>query len=114
MVGEGDNQALYWVVKDGEDLHFKKLIENVDRGTIYEQLGDLYTKLQEEISNREEADSEIWGDKDNILEDLNSIKKISDVIDIERKKLEKLHREFNAAVGVADRDIIEYLKTLPY
>ena len=114
VVGEGDNQALYWVVKDEEGLHFKKLIENVDRETIYEQLGDLYTKLQEEISNREEADSEIWGDKDNVLEDLNSIKKISDVIDVERKKLEKLHREFNATVGVTDRDIIEYLKTLPY
>lgn len=114
VVGEGDNQALYWIVKDEEGLHFKKLIENVDRETIYEQLGDLYTKLQEEISNREEADLEIWGDKENVLQDLNSIKKISDVVDIERKKLEKLHNEFNASIGVTDRDIIEYLKTLPY
>lgn len=114
VVGEGDHQALYWIIKEDGQLRFKKLIENADRNIIYNDLTDLYAKLQQEIADREAADVEIWGDKDSIIESLNSIKKISDALDIEIKKLDKLHNEFNAAIGVEDRDIIEYLKTLPY
>ena len=114
IVGEGESQSLYWVVKEGSELVYKKLIDSVDRNSIYTQLEELSQKLEQEINDREESDNEIWGDKDNIPEELNSIKKISEAIDIEKRKLEKLHNEFNSAIGVSDRDIIEYLKTLPY
>lgn len=115
IVGEGDEQSLYWVIKDGDNLFFKKLLENVDRDNILSQLTNLETQLQQEITKREADVYEIWGDdKENILSSLNSIKKISDALNIEIKKLSKLHDEFNATIGVTDRDIIEYLKTLPY
>lgn len=115
IVGTGDDQALYWVVQEGNELQFNKLLQKIDRDNIYDQLTNLQAQLQTEILDRENADKEIWGDdKENILTGLNSIKKISDALDIEIKKLEKLHNEFNAVVGTTDRDIIEYLKTLPY
>ena len=116
IVGTGDTQSLYWVIKEADEtLVFKKLLEGVDRSNILNQLDNLQNKLQEEITNRENAISEVWGDeKDNVLSGLNSIKKISDALNIEIKKLNKLHDEFNALVGTADRDIIAYLQTLPY
>lgn len=115
IVGEGDSQSLYWVVKDGEQLTFKKLLENIDRDNIYTDIANLQTQLQQEIATREAEIAELWGDdKNNVLTGLNSIKKISDALNLEIKKFNKLHDEFNALVGVPDRDIIEYLKTLPY
>lgn len=112
IVGEGDNQALYWVVKEGNTLLFKKLIEKVDRDTIYQDLTNLHKQLQEEIANRENADSEIWGGE--VSEEFNSIKKLADALSSEIQNLDKLHNEFNAAIGSDNEDIISYLQTLPY
>ena len=97
VVGEGEHQALYWIVKEGEQLVFKKLIEQIDRNTIYQDLTDLNNKLQEEIDNRTESEQ-----------------KLSEALTTAIEKLDKLHNEFNAAIGVEDQDIIEYLRTLPY
>ena len=115
IVGEGNNQALYWVVKEGDQLTFKKLLEGIDRENFLDMFVDLFGKLEKEIKKREEEVAELWGDeKTNVLTGLNSIKKISDALNIEIKKLNKLHDEFNAVVGTPDKDIVEYLKTLPY
>lgn len=97
VVGKGEHQALYWIVKEGEQLVFKKLIEQIDRNTIYQDLTDLNNKLQEEIDNRTESEQ-----------------KLSEALTTAIEKLDKLHNEFNAAIGVEDQDIIEYLRTLPY
>lgn len=97
VVGEGEHQALYWIVKEGEQLVFKKLIEEIDRNTIYQDLIDLNNKLQEEIDNRTESEQ-----------------KLSEALTNTIDELDKLHGEFNTAIGVEDQDIVEYLKTLPY
>lgn len=97
VVGKGEHQALYWIVKEGEQLVFKKLIEQIDRNTIYQDLTDLNNELQEEIDNRTESEQ-----------------KLSEALTTAIEKLDKLHNEFNAAIGVEDQDIIEYLRTLPY
>lgn len=115
IVGEGKSQSLYWVVKNGEELQFEKLIEDIDIDNIQQELTNLQTKLQEEITTREQEVSEIWGDdKESILTGLNNIKKISEALNTQIRNYNKLHEEFNAAVGTSDRDIIEYLKSLPY
>lgn len=115
IVGDGDEQSLYWVIKEGENLYFKKLLESVDRDNILDDILNLQKELEEEVAIKEAQIAELWGDdKENILTGLDSIKKISEALNIEIKKLTKLHDEFNAAIGTSDRDIIEYLKTLPY
>ncbi len=115
IVGEGNSQSLYWVVEEDGELVFKKLLEDIDRDQLYQEIQDLRDDLQEEITTREQEILELWGDeKENIISELNSIKKISEALNTEIIKLDKLHNEFNATVGTTDKDIIEYLKTLPY
>lgn len=130
--GDG-KQALYWVVKKqtNDDLEFVKLIENIDIDTIDGQLEDLQNKLEEEIRNRKDGETAIWGTNDptNVPEELNSlldlatavtnlIKKVQDIhkelIDSDESIHKSLKTEIKATVGTQEDDIVSYLKTLPY
>lgn len=126
--GDG-KQALYWVVKKqtNDELEFVKLIENIDIDTITEQLESLSEKLAEEIKNRKESETAIWGTNDptNIPEDLNSILDLSVAITDLTKTVNDIHNELidadksiknevKALAGTEQDDVVEYLKTLPY
>lgn len=130
--GDG-KQALYWVVKKqtNDDLEFVKLIENIDIDTIDGQLEDLYNRLEEEIKNRKDGETAIWGTNDptNVPEELNSlldlatavtnlIKEVQDIhkelIDSDESIRKSLKTEIKATVGTQENDIVSYLKTLPY
>lgn len=130
--GDG-KQALYWVVKKqtNDDLEFVKLIENIDIDTIDGQLEDLQNKLEEEIRNRKDGETAIWGTNDptNVPEELNSlldlatavtnlIKEVQDIhkelIDSDESIHKSLKTEIKATVGTQEDDIVSYLKTLPY
>lgn len=93
-VAKKDNdgkQSLFWVVRDSnEDLVIEKLISDLDIDNINKLLEDLQKqldeekeKLENEIKERKEADTEIWGteDKSEINEKLNNILKISKAIE---------------------------------
>lgn len=126
--GDG-KQALYWVVKKqtNDELEFVKLIENIDIDTITEQLESLSEKLAEEIRNRKESETAIWGTNDptNVPEDLNSILDLSVAITDLTKTVNDIHNELidadksiknevKALAGTEQDDVVEYLKTLPY
>lgn len=126
--GDG-KQALYWVVKKqtNDELEFVKLIENIDIDTITEQLESLSEKLAEEIKNRKESETAIWGTNDptNVPEDLNSILDLSVAITDLTKTVNDIHNELidadksiknevKALAGTEQDDVVEYLKTLPY
>lgn len=128
--GDG-NQALYWAVQDGENLKFEKLIENLDVDNIDQQLSDIYTKLQDEINARKEADKAIWGtnDQSNVPEELNSLYDLSialsdliqevdrihkELIDVDDSNYKSLKTELKNTVGTQRDDIIPYLQELPY
>lgn len=130
--GDG-KQALYWVVKKqtNDDLEFVKLIENIDIDTIDGQLESLQKKLEEEIKNRKDGETAIWGTNDptNVPEELNSlldlatavtnlIKEVQDIhkelIDSDESIHKSLKTEIKATVGTQEDDIVSYLKTLPY
>ena len=130
--GDG-KQALYWVVQKqtNDELEFVKLIENIDINNINEQLEDLQTRLEEEISNRKESETAIWGTNDptNVPEEFNSIldlatelasliQEVSDIhkelIDSDDSIKKSLKTEIKALAGTQEDNIVEYLKTLPY
>lgn len=122
--GDG-RQALYWVVKKqtNDELEFVKLIQNIDVDNIDQQLSDLIAKLDEEIQNRQDADTAIWGtyDSTNIPDDLNSIMDLSQAVTQLRENISELRdsdeiirEQLRATVGTEQTDIVEYLKTLPY
>lgn len=122
--GDG-KQALYWVVQKqtNEELEFVKLIENIDIDNIDQQLKDLADKLDQEITDRKEADIAIWGttDSTNVPDDLNSIMDLANAITELRGNITSLeesdktiNEQIRAIVGTQQTDIIEYLKTLPY
>lgn len=122
--GDG-KQALYWVVQKqtNEELEFVKLIENIDIDNIDQQLKDLADKLDQEITDRKEADIAIWGttDSTNVPDDLNSIMDLANAITELRDNITSLeesdktiNEQIRAIVGTQQTDIIEYLKTLPY
>ena len=126
--GDG-KQALYWVVKKqtNDELEFVKLIENIDIDTITEQLESLSEKLTEEIKNRKDGETALWGTNDptNVPEDLNSILDLSIAVTDLIKTVNDIHNELidadksiksevKALAGTEQDDVIEYLKTLPY
>lgn len=130
--GDG-KQALYWVVQKqtNDELEFVKLIENIDINNINEQLKDLQTRLEEEINNRKESETAIWGTNDptNVPEEFNSIldlatelasliQEVSDIhkelIDSDDSIKKSLKTEIKALAGTQEDNIVEYLKTLPY
>lgn len=130
--GDG-KQALYWVVQKqtNDELEFVKLIENIDINNINQQLEDLQIRLEEEINNRKESETAIWGTNDptNVPEEFNSIldlatelasliQEVSDIhkelIDSDDSIKKSLKTEIKALAGTQEDNIVEYLKTLPY
>ena len=119
--GDG-KQALYWVVKKqtNDDLEFVKLIENIDIDTINEQLEELQNKLEEEIRNRKNGETAIWGTTDptNVPEELNSLLDLATAVTNLTKEVQDFRKSFKAeikaTVGTQEDDIVSYLKTLPY
>lgn len=118
IVGEGENQALYWVVKEGDDLKFVKFLEKIDRDSIYSDLGELSKKLNDEIKERKEADAEIWGDKEGVISDLNNIEELSKGVDELRAKVGEAISDLSAIVkgdnSLELEEIEDYLKQLDY
>lgn len=127
--GGNGKQALYWVVKKqtNDELEFVKLIENIDIDEIDTQLKELSDRLNEEIKNRQDSDTAIWGTNDptNVPEELNSLLDISVAITDLIKRVNEIHSELidsdtsiksqvKALAGTQEDDVIEYLKTLPY
>ena len=119
--GDG-KQALYWVVKKqtNDDLEFVKLIENIDIDTIDGQLEELQNKLEEEIRNRKNGETAIWGTTDptNVPEELNSLLELATAVTNLTKEVQDFRKSFKAeikaTVGTQEDDIVSYLKTLPY
>ena len=122
--GDGQ-QALYWVVKKqtNDELEFVKLIQNIDIDNIDTQLTDLLNKLNQEIQDRKDADTAIWGTSDsiNIPDDLNSIMDLANAVSTLRQDISDLrdsdntiNEQIRALAGTEQTDIVEYLKTLPY
>ena len=117
--GDGQ-QALYWVVKKqtNDELEFVKLIQNIDIDNIDTQLTDLLNKLNQEIQDRKDADTAIWGTSDstNVPDDLNSIMDLANAVSTLRQDISDLQDSDNTINEQirALADIVEYLKTLPY
>ena len=90
--GDG-KQALYWVVQKqtNDELEFVKLIENIDINNINEQLEDLQTRLEEEINDRKESETAIWGTDSptQVPDDLNSLLDIAEAIISLRDELQE-------------------------
>lgn len=112
------NQALYWVTKKktNDELEFTKLIGG--SGSVDDQIKALSDQLTEEIKNRKDNDTAIWGTTDptNIPQDLNSILDLAN--EVERLKKEVDNDSFVASLkalaGTTQDDIVAYLKTLSY
>lgn len=126
-------QGLYWVTKKqtNNDLEFTKLISGTNVDSIFDQLETLETRLIEEIKNRQDSDTAIWGTNDpsNVPEELNSLLDLANVITALKEEVQNIHRELidsddsiykslktevKALAGTQEYDVVEYLKTLPY
>lgn len=89
IVDNGDTQSLYWVVNQEGELTFTKVISEGDINKINQFLEDLGTKVEEEISKREENDAD------------------------EKSRLAYIEESIKAIVGSED-SVKEYLETLDY
>lgn len=126
-------QALYWVTKKqtNDDLEFTKLISGTNIDSIFEQLEDLETRLTQEIKNRKDSETAIWGTNDptNVPEELNSLLDLANVIVALKKEVADIHKELidsddsivaslktevKALAGTQEFSIVPYLQTLPY
>lgn len=126
-------QGLYWVTKKqtNNELEFTKLISGTNIESIIEQLENLEERLTEEINNREDSETAIWGttDPSNVPEEVNSILDLANVIIALKEEVESIHKELidsdnsiykslktevKALAGTQEFDVVEYLKTLPY
>lgn len=126
-------QGLYWVTKKqtNNDLEFTKLISGTDIESIFEQLDSLETRLNEEIQNRKESETAIWGTNDptNVPEELNSLLDLATVITALKEEVNNIHKELidsddsivaslktevKALAGTQEFSIVPYLQTLPY
>lgn len=126
-------QGLYWVTKKqtNDDLEFTKLISGTNIDSIFEQLEDLETRLTEEIKNRKDSETAIWGTNDptNVPEELNSLLDLANVIIALKEEIAAIHRELidsddsiiaslktevKALAGTQEFSIVPYLQTLPY
>lgn len=90
IVGEGDNQSLYWIIKDGEDLKFKKLLENTDRETIQEWIEEVQRKTNAIIGTEEED----WREYLNTL-DYPSITALSEAVSKFLSTVDELDTKIN-------------------
>ena len=115
-------QALYWVTKKqtNDELEFTKLISGTNIDSIFAQLDDLETRLAEEIKNRKDSETAIWGTNDptNVPEELNSLLDLANVITALKKELidsyDSIKTEVKALAGTQEFSIVPYLQTLPY
>lgn len=120
VVIEDNIQSLYWVVKEGEELKFEKLITVGDIDDLQKYVDKLIKKLDKEIKDRELADNIIWGTDDptSVPEDFNSIKKLANSLKSFKEKYDKdfenIKKHIRAVVGTEQNNVLEYLKTLPY
>lgn len=122
--GDG-KQALYWVVQKqtNDELEFVKLIENIDINNINQQLEDLQTRLEEEINNRKESETAIWGTDSptQVPDDLNSLLDIAEAIISLRDELQEeseraqqeestIKESIQYIVGTTQEDVVSYIK----
>lgn len=122
-------QGLYWVTKKqtNDELEFTKLISETNIDSIFEQLEDLENRLTEEIKNRKDSETAIWGTNDptNIPEELNSLLDLATVVTGIKEEITRIYKELvdsddslkteiKALAGTQEYDVVEYLKTLPY
>lgn len=113
-------QSLYWVVNGEDGLEFKKLIKDLDVDNLQSQLDELLSKLNQEIQDRKDADTQLWGTEDTstIDDSLNSILDLANAITEFKQESEEYHsnikEELKAVVGTDQDDIITYIKTLDY
>lgn len=113
---KGDPQSLYWVINNNGVLEFVKLIDKVDIENIKTQLQELLDKLNQEIQDRKDGDTLIWGTEDLTIipVDYNNIVKIANSLVKYLAKLNNLKTDIKAVVGTEEDDIIAYLQTLDY
>lgn len=126
---EEGKQALYWVTKKAtkDELEFTELVAGNNISEIVEQLASLEKKLDEETTQRKNADTALWGvnDPTAVDEDYNSINDLANQVKALQEALKKLNGEsitgddslknqVKALVGTTDNDIVGYLDTLPY
>lgn len=126
-------QGLYWVTKKqtNDELEFTKLISGQNVESLHAQLEDLEKRLIQEIKNRKDSETAIWGTNDptNIPEELNSLLDLATVIiaikeeitairkelvDTDDSIVASLKTELKALAGTQESSIVPYLQTLPY
>ena len=126
IVKSSDKQSLYWVVDNEGSLEFTELISNLDLGNIEGDLSSLQSKLEQEITDRKNADTAIMGGDledfpeglNNLLNIANSLKDliahVDDIYEEETNANKTLKEELQAIVGTEEEDIKAYLQTLDY
>lgn len=126
IVKSSDKQSLYWVVDNEGSLEFTELISNLDLGNIEGDLSSLQSKLEQEITDRKNADTAIMGgDLEDFPEGLNNLLNIAtslkdliahvdDIYEEETNANKTLKEELQAIVGTEEEDIKAYLQTLDY
>lgn len=126
IVKSSDKQSLYWVVDNEGSLEFTELISNLDLGDIEGDLSSLQSKLEQEITDRKNADAAIMGGDledfpeglNNLLNIANSLKDliahVDDIYEEETNANKTLKEELQATVGTEEEDIKAYLQTLDY
>lgn len=115
VVAQDNKQILYWVVQEGEELQFTKLIEANSISEIQASLDDLIEALIQEIQDRKDAINEVYG-TDNpteLPEQLSNIKKIIEALQ-ELQNTVAYKEELKAVVGTEQDNIPNYLSTLDY
>lgn len=113
VVAEEDKQTLYWVVKNGETLEFKPLLESNSLEQFTEAIAKLKEDLEQEQLDRELSDEEILGSTE-LLEDLDNIYKLSLAI-VQIQEENKLQQQILQAIcGTDQEDLLAYLNTLDY
>ena len=100
IVKESDKQSLYWAVEKDGEFQFEKLIDDLTLTSLNETIEN----LKNEISNREDADSDLQ----ELLETLELI-----LIDVE-DQTDHNTEAIKAIVGTEEDDIVKYLKTLDF
>lgn len=120
------NQGLFWVTlnSDSNELEFTELMAAGNSEELSSKLDELQQKLDEEIKNRQDADTAIYGTSDptTISADLDSILDLSKAVTELKQQIsdattnqENLRKDLLAIVGMQeDSDIVEYLNTLDY
>ena len=120
------NQGLFWVTlnSDSNELEFTELMAAGSSEELGSKLDELQQKLDEEIKNRQDADTAIYGTSDptTISADLDSILDLSKAVTELKQQIsdattnqENLRKDLLAIVGMQeDSDIVEYLNTLDY